>query len=446
PDTATNGDKVSYLSATNNSANLSISLNSNEIDYKAGKVSQDEKGSISLNVKDNKTGLTNSQLLEVKVMDHIIKTISVADFKNMGVTKPGVGEVGIDSAGVYVPYNNIVVLNGKKLTDSIGRTAFETGNNNQAEIMLKDRTDSLVANNYMGLWIKMGEGKLINYPASQAYWYDKNMNKSSSPIPKITGAPAPDGSYVGKVFSNLKDGKKVVGVIPYNDVVNYQNALYIPYEARAFFDVTNAGGGLIKNNVENVSIIKVDKNDTTVHFDNKEMSIAKKVIENLSNSRVNAGGKSLNIYQDSVQNSNHSGKGWWDIFPSSRNSKELGPGIAATYNVTSNETDRATTYVLYNIDKTYPLQDATAIAHEDALAVEGFPYEIINGNWSDKTFTEARTKLTKPSPLDKYWMDVIFNPHFKAGEDQSRFSWMTFNFGELYKKVYGKDFVDKTTY
>ncbi|HKJ34704.1 MAG TPA: Ig-like domain-containing protein, partial [Balneolales bacterium] len=50
PDTATNGDKVSYLSATNNSAYLSTSLNSNEVDYKAGKVNQDEKGSISLNV------------------------------------------------------------------------------------------------------------------------------------------------------------------------------------------------------------------------------------------------------------------------------------------------------------------------------------------------------------------------------------------------------------
>ncbi|HKJ44675.1 MAG TPA: Ig-like domain-containing protein, partial [Balneolales bacterium] len=49
PDTATNGDKVSYLSATNNSAYLSTSLNSNEVDYKAGKVNQDEKGSISLN-------------------------------------------------------------------------------------------------------------------------------------------------------------------------------------------------------------------------------------------------------------------------------------------------------------------------------------------------------------------------------------------------------------
>ncbi|HYX08194.1 MAG TPA: Ig-like domain-containing protein [Bacteroidales bacterium] len=433
PDTATNGDKVSYLSATNNSAYLSTSLNSNEVDYKAGKVNQDEKGSISLNVKDNKTGLTNSQNLEVKVMDHVDKIISVADFKNMGVKKPGVGEVGIDSAGVYVPYNNIVVLNGKKLTDSIGRTAFETGSNNEAEIMLKDRTDSLLANNYMGLWIKMGEGKLINYPAADAYGYGRNMKKYGI-VQVFVDAPAPSGSFVGKVFSKFKDGQKVVGVIPYNNVVGYQNALYNPNQANSFFAWTNSAGGLIKNNVNNVSLVKYNPQDT-VHFDKKEIDIAKKVIEGLSNSRVNAGGKSLNIYQDSVQNSNHSGKGWWVINPVKPGSKPLhyNNNFLATTNedISGGVENGAHTWIEYDLDTDAPAQDSTTIEHEGALAVEGFSYEVVNNNWSNKTIAETSTKLTSPGAIDSYWMDVIFNPHFKAGEDQSRFSNMTFNYQDF---------------
>lgn len=445
PDTATNGDKITYTSLTDNNGYFSsANLSGNKINLKSKETNQDEKYSFTLNFKDDKTGLTNSKNLEGIIFNHPTFSGTVSDLANP-TPQRGVGQLGYQlvkgsfKKGNWVALNDTLLnsQNGAKIVkDNKGREYFTTDSNNQFEVMAKMRTDSVKKKigSQGSLAIKVGDGTLgkLTYAQAKDIW-------GSTPPQGMVGSPYPTKSYALTVDLSPEGAKgKNLKPTGYDKVVGWNssvggtmNSTYTPGQFLNFFGTVNATGAgqLVKYDINNVEIVEKSNVDSTF-FDKGSMNVLYNGTKIMSDSLSKFGEKPLNIVEDSTAQHFHNGKpdlGWYVIFPAAPGSPALDGGAAATNNQTAwGQGKAAVTWIRNDLYPQWSSSYYSMPDHERFLGVGGALHELQDSSWKGKTEIYWKNNLSAPKGIDMKTLRISHSS-YKNGTYLGAFLFGAFN-------------------
>ena len=437
PDTAQDGEKIHYVSVTDQNGVMKLSLNNYELTAQSKNISQDEIASVKYDYTSDKTGLSNSTTAKDTVKNFLDFDIALQTIDDHNSNVLGIGKVSWDSSGTYVPFKDISINNdGQKVKGGDGKMYLTTGSDGKFDFQVNDKSaDQLGLEKVVFEAVKGGIKQITSSEA-----YDALGGYVSFWVGKETGSESfvrTEDYTLTKKPTDSEVSNKIVRVTPFGNVINWDgNATLTPPQYTDFFGNINTewnNGNLVKYNTPNVEIVKHSPIDATT-FSNAGMkdvyTAAKELSDAISNKGERAG---LNIVEDSTIQHGHfdkgygswvPDKGYWVIVPVAPNSKFLYNGKAVANTDTKTPTgfggkgaftwiqNNFTYYSQFNRELGVPL-------HEGGLGLFA-PNEIQNSNWSNKTITEWATNLSAPSDLDKKAINVVYEESYKNGEDQDK--------------------------